>query len=75
MKKKIIITLSKQFPMTLSRRGEPTEFNTKLENGEKIHTIRRNYDLWKVNAEKMERGNFYLSVRQWSGRPYNSKQA
>lgn len=74
MKKKIIITLSKQFPMSLSRRGEPTEFKVKLEKGEKLHTIRRNYDLWKINAEKMERGNFYLSVRQWSGRPYNSKQ-
>lgn len=74
MKKKIIITLSRVFPVTLSRRGEPTDFATKLASGEKKHTIRRNYDLWKVNAEKMERGKSYLSIRQWSGKPYNSPQ-
>lgn len=74
MKKKIIITLSRVFPVTHSRRGEPTGFASKLASGEKIHTIRRNYDQWKVNSEKMERGKFYLSVRQWSGKPYNSPQ-
>lgn len=74
MKKKIIITLSRVFPVTHSRRGEPTGFASKLASGEKKHTIRRNYDLWKVNAEKMERGKFYLSIRQWSGKPYNSPQ-
>lgn len=72
MKKKINITLSRVFPVTHSRRGEPTDFATKLASAEKIHTIRRNYDLWKVNAEKMQRGRFYLSIRQWSGKPYNS---
>ncbi len=74
MKKKIIITLSRLFPATHSRKGEPTDFSHLLLNGNKIHTIRANYDLWKVNAEKMERGKFYLSIRQWSGRPYNSPQ-
>ena len=73
-KKKICITLSRVFPATLPRAGELTEFETKLKTGKKIHTIRRNYDLWAVNAEKMQRGDFYLSVRQWSGKPYRSKQ-
>lgn len=74
MKKKIIITLSRVFPVTHSRRGEPTGFANKLASGAKKHTIRKNYDMWKLNAEKMERGKFYLSVRQWSGKPYNSPQ-
>lgn len=74
MKKKIIITLSRVFPATHSRRGEATEFASKLTSGVKKHTIRKNYDLWKLNAKKMERGKFYLSIRQWSGRPYNSPQ-
>ena len=74
MKKKIIITLSRLFPATHSRRGEPTDFASKLASGEKKHTIRKNYDQWKVNAEKMERSKFYLSIRQWSGRPYKSPQ-
>ena len=72
--KKIIITLSMVFPATHSRRGELTEFAGKLSSGAKKHTIRKNYDLWKVNTEKMERGKFYLSIRQWSGKPYNSPQ-
>lgn len=74
MRKKIILALSKVFPVTHSRRGEPTGFAEKLASREKIHTIRSNYDMWKLNAEKMERGTFYLSVRQWSGKPYHSPQ-
>ena len=74
MKKKIIITLSRVFPTIHSRRGESTDFASKLASGEKKHTIRKNYDLWKINAEKMERSKFYLSIRQWSGRPYKSPQ-
>lgn len=74
MKKRIIITLSRLFPKTHSRRGEPTCFSELLHLGVKKHTIRKNYDLWKVNAEKMESGNYMLSIRQWSGRPYKSPQ-
>lgn len=74
MKKKIIITLSRVFPVTHSRRGEPTGFASKLASGEKKHTIRSNYDLWALNAEKMQRGDYYLSIREWSSKPYNSPQ-
>lgn len=74
MKKKICLTLSRVFPQTHSRRGTPTGFGDKLKSGKKKHTIRRNYDLWALNAEKMQRGNYMLSVRQWTGRPYHSKQ-
>lgn len=72
--KKIVITVSKQFPKTKGRCGEPTRFREKLATGEKIHTIRRNFDLWRVNSEKMERGGYYLSIRQWMGKPYRTKQ-
>lgn len=70
MKKKICITLSRVFPQTHSRRGQPTGFSDKLANGTKIHTIRNNYDLWAVNAEKMQTGKYLLSVRQWIDKPY-----
>lgn len=40
----------------------------------KIHTIRENYDLWAKRAEKINAGEAVLSLRQWSGKPYNSKQ-
>ena len=62
------------FPKTHNRAGEPTGFSDKLASGKKIHTIRRNYDLWRLNAEKMQRGGYALSIRQWIDKPYRSKQ-
>ena len=41
----------------------------------KIHTIRANYRLWAKRIADVQRGEAVLSVRQWSGRPYMSKQA
>lgn len=40
----------------------------------KIHTIRANYPLWKARFEEIEAGRARLSVRQWAGKPYRSKQ-
>lgn len=73
-KKKICITLSRVFPKTHSRAGELTLFGDKLKAGHKKHTIRRNYDLWAHNAQKMQNGGYTLSIRQWIDKPYRSKQ-
>lgn len=40
----------------------------------KIHTIRANYDLWSKRIKEVQEGNAILSIRYWSGKPYNSKQ-
>lgn len=40
----------------------------------KRHTIRPNHDLWAKRAEKINRGEAVLSLREWSGLPYRSKQ-
>lgn len=40
----------------------------------KIHTIRTNYFLWEKRIEKVQNGDAILSIRQWSGKPYASKQ-
>jgi len=40
----------------------------------KIHTIRGNYALWSQRAEKINRGEAVLSLRQWTGSPYNRKR-
>lgn len=40
----------------------------------KIHTIRANYPLWEQRFAEIERGDACLSVRQWTGMPYRSKQ-
>lgn len=40
----------------------------------KIHTIRANYPFWEKRITEIKRGKACLSIRQWSGRPYNSPQ-
>ncbi len=40
----------------------------------KIHTIRGNYPLWEKRIGEVERGEACLSIRQWTGKPYRSKQ-
>lgn len=40
----------------------------------KIHTIRANYLLWEKRIADVQRGEAVLSIRQWMGRPYMSKQ-
>lgn len=40
----------------------------------KIHTIRANYPLWDKRIAEVEQGEACLSIRQWTGKPYHSKQ-
>lgn len=40
----------------------------------KLHTIRANYPLWEKRIKEIQEGHAVLSVRQWSGKPYRSKQ-
>ena len=44
------------------------------EKYKKIHTIRANYELWRKRFEDIAAGRAILSVRQWSGKPYQSPQ-
>lgn len=69
------------FPVTHIRKGEPTGFKDKFlaainQDFEwwKLHTIRANYELWKKHFDEILAGNACLSVRQWTGKPYRSKQ-
>lgn len=72
--KTYVLTLSKAFPKTHARAGEPTEFREKFLKKEKIHTIRANYELWRKRIEEVQAGRAVLSVRQWTGKPYASPQ-
>lgn len=40
----------------------------------KLHTIRANYPLWEKRIKEIQNGHAVLSIRQWSGKPYRSKQ-
>ena len=80
--KTYVLTLSKVFPATHPRKGEPTGFNPKLMAAlnnlpcylKKLHTIRANYPLWAKRITEVRLGEAVLSVRQWLGASYRSKQ-
>jgi len=72
--KTYVLTLSKKFPGHHPRKGDFTKFKKKYLDGQKIHTIRANYDFWKKRIDKINAGEAVLSIRQWSGRPYASRQ-
>ena len=72
--KTYVLALPKSFPRTHARAGEPTEFREKFLKKEKIHTIRANYELWSKRIKEVQDGKAELSIRQWAGKPYRSKQ-
>lgn len=84
LKKTYVVMISREFPKTHSRAGEPTYFKEKIKKAlglldddftvPKIHTLRGNYDLWRKRFEEIEAGRACLSVREWIGKPYRSKQ-
>lgn len=72
--KKYIITLSKFFLKQHIRAGEETGFKDSFLKGKKVHTIHANYNLWEARIKEVQEGKAVLSIRQWSGLPYRSKQ-
>lgn len=81
--KTFVLMLSQVFPAGHPKSGIPTGFQHKIQaalNGwsdltfAKLHSIRANYTLWAKRFEQIERGEAFLSIRQWSGMPYASKQ-
>lgn len=48
--------------------------NGRLCNSPKIHTIRGNFPFWEKRIKEVQEGKAILSIRQWTGEPYKSKQ-
>lgn len=83
--KTYVITLSRHFLADHKRAGEETHFKEKFLLGHgltdydtpsmaKIHTIRANYPLWEKRIKEVQEGRAVLSIRQWTGKPYRSRQ-
>lgn len=75
--KTYVLLLSKQY--TKDERGnmsQPilTRFKEGILNGKKIHTLRPNFEFWKHRIEQVRQGKAVLSIREWDGNPYRSKQ-
>lgn len=73
-KKTYVLIVSEKFPAHHFRKGELTYFISKILNKTKLHTIRNNYSLWKKRIDEVNRRKAVISLRIWSGKPYNSKQ-
>jgi len=71
--KTYVLILSKKFPAKCRRAGEKTQFEPNLFIVKK-HTIRSNFELWKNRIDEVNEGKAIISIRQWSGKPYRSKQ-
>lgn len=69
-----VLTISTKFPRGKARAGQSTNFESSIIDQSKGHTIRENYEYWKYRIDQINRGNAYLSVRKWTGKPYNSHQ-
>lgn len=72
--KTYVITMMVKFPKQGIVVPRPTGFKRKILSGEKKHTIRQNYEFWKKRIDEINAGRAVLSVRQWTGKPYNSEQ-
>jgi hypothetical protein len=72
--KTYVLTISNTFPKNHKKSGLPTNFIQKINSLSKLHTIRGNFLLWQKRFEKIEKGEACLSIRNWTGKPYNSKQ-
>lgn len=74
MKKTYVLMLAKNFPARHPKAGIPTGFREKFLSGNKLHTIRANFPLWMKRIGEIQEGKAVLSIRQWEGRPYLSRQ-
>lgn len=72
--KTYVLTVSKFFPSTHAKAGQPTGFVEKILNGEKIHTIRKNWHWWHSRVDAVNNGQAIISLRYWTGQAYNSPQ-
>lgn len=88
--KTIVITVSRTFPSYHPKAGQPTYFVEKIQLSlgqlvqmpgdllidldPKLHTFRGNFKLWEKRIKKVLDGKAIISLRHWSGKPYNSSQ-
>lgn len=84
--KTYVIMVSRTFPAYHPKKGQPTFFEDKIlralnlspfpdhvaiDIDPKVHTFRGNLPLWQKRIKEVQEGRAILSLRYWSGSPYN----
>lgn len=72
--KRYRLGVSRYFPATHPRKGEPTGFVDFILAGDKIHTIRGNYELWSKRMTEVQAGRAVIELFYWSGKPYHKDE-
>lgn len=72
--KTYVLIVSRHFLSYHPKAGTETHFPEKILSGEKLHTLRGNYQYWSKIIAKVNAGEAILSVRYWSGKPYRTPQ-
>ena len=55
-KKQVVLMIAKNFLAYHKRAGQATEFEAKIKDKDKVHTIRPNYEKWKEKNRRSEVG-------------------
>lgn len=71
--KTYVIMIARKYPAHHPRKGQYTKFYGAISDGSKIHTIRKNYNLWQKRILNVHQGKAVIELRQWAGLPYRSK--
>lgn len=70
--KKYVITIAKTFMKDHPRSGEETNFFSKIQSEDKIHTVREGFLEWQRKVNMINAGKAVLVLKEWSGVPYRS---
>lgn len=70
--KKFRMPISKTFPATHPKAGQPTYFFEAICESKKLHTIRSNYHNWANRAKQVNENIATITYYEWDGIPYRS---
>ena len=70
----VVVILSKDTFKEGKKTNKPSCFAKKVIAGQKVHTIRANFDYWAKKISRVKDTAGKLSVREWSAAPYRSPQ-
>ena len=63
-KKQVVLMIAKNFLAYHKRAGQATDFEIKIKEKDKLHTIRPNYEKWKEKIEEVKSGKAELVLKQ-----------